>query len=62
MQVELSETEKEALVELVRNALADIGPEIHHTVDHDYREELRQRRVLLEGLLTHLGASLQPSK
>ena len=61
MQLDLSETERQVLIELVRNALADIGPEIHHTVDHDYREELRQRRVALEGLLKHLGANLQPS-
>lgn len=62
MQLDLSETERQVLVELVRNAHRDIGPEIHHAMDHDYREELRQRRVSLEELLKRLGANLQPAK
>jgi hypothetical protein len=62
MQLDLSEMERQVLVELVRNARADIGPEIHHAMDHDYREELRQRRVSLEGLLKRLGANLQLTK
>lgn len=62
MQLDLSEQETLELIELVRTALADIGPEIHHTVDRDYREELRQRRASLEALLKRLGASLELTK
>ena len=62
MQLDLSETERQVLVELVRNAQRDIGPEIHHAMDHNYREQLRQRRISLEELLKRLGEDLQPSK
>jgi len=60
MQLNLSEQEQQALIELVRNAHADINPEIHHAMGHDYREQLRQRRAMLESLLKRLGADVQP--
>jgi hypothetical protein len=59
MQLDLSEQEQQALTELVRDAHADINPEIHHAMGHEYREQLRQRKALLEGLLKRLGADQQ---
>jgi len=62
MQLTLSEEEENVVTELVRNAHADINPEIHHAMDHDYREQLRRRKALLEGLLKRLGANIQLTK
>lgn len=59
MQLELSEQEREELLELVRTAHADLNPEIAHAMDTNFRDKLRQRRALLEGLLKRLGGSLQ---
>jgi hypothetical protein len=62
MQLELTEQEKEQLVALVKTAIEEISPEIHHAMDHDYREQLRQRRAVLEGLLKRLTSLSQPVK
>jgi uncharacterized membrane protein len=56
MQLELNEEERQELVELLRDAHAELNPEIAHAMDTGYREQLRQRRALLEGLLKRLGA------
>lgn len=61
MQVELSEPERAELIELVKHAHAEINPEIHHSMDHNYRDKLRARRDLLEGLLKRLGGKIQTS-
>jgi hypothetical protein len=62
MKLDLSEQERRQLIELVRNARADINPEIHHTMGAEYREQLRQRRTSLEGLLKRLGANVEITK
>lgn len=62
MTVDLSEQERQQLIELVQNARADINPEIHHTRVREYREQLRERRTSLEGLLKHLGANIELTK
>ena len=61
MQLELSEEERQELVELLRTTHADLNPEIAHTMNADFRERLRQRRALLEGLLKRLGAAPRTS-
>jgi hypothetical protein len=62
MQVELSEVERQELVQLVKTAYSEINPEIHHTMDRNYRERLHERRSLLEVLLKRLGGNVQSSQ
>lgn len=59
MQLDLSEEERQELVEMVRNEHANINPEFHHTKELAYRERLKQRQALLEGLLRRLGGNIQ---
>jgi hypothetical protein len=54
MQFDLSEQERQELSNLVKAAVADLGPEIHHARDNDYRELLKHRRVVLDGLMHKL--------
>ena len=62
MQLELNEAERDELVELVRAAHADLASEIHHASVAQYRDGLRRRRVLLDGLLRRLGVeAAQPA-
>ena len=56
MQLELNEQEQEQVVDLLKAAHDELASEIHHAMDHDTRENLRQRRTLLEGLLKRLAA------
>ncbi len=62
MQLELNDQERAILVELLTSACYATHTGIHHAMDHETREGLRQRRALLESLLTRLGASLQPAR
>jgi dihydrodipicolinate synthase/N-acetylneuraminate lyase len=62
MQLELTEQERQELLELVRNAYAELNPEIAHSMDTRYRETLRQRRALYEALLKRLGQNTTPAK
>ena len=62
MQLELSERELEELVGLVKTAHNDLATEIHHARVTPFREDLRQRRAVLEGLLQRLETKLpQPA-
>lgn len=54
MQLQLTETERSELLMLVREAYAETNPELRRTMDHGYREQVRERRVVLEGLLQQL--------
>jgi hypothetical protein len=55
MQLELNDQEREELANLIKAAHSDLGAEIHHARDNDYRKNLRDRRLVLEGLLKQLG-------
>ena len=44
MLVELSEEQRNLLLDLVNEALDEIGPEIHHTWTRAYKTELKDRR------------------
>jgi len=61
VQLDLSEKERQELVEMVRNEHANINPEFHHTKEPAYREELKKRQALLEGLLSRLGGHVRSS-
>jgi hypothetical protein len=56
MIADLTPQENEILVELLSRELAELGPEIHHTDDRDFRDELRDRRQIVRQLLQRLEA------
>jgi hypothetical protein len=59
MIVQLTAEQRDVLVQLVDEALDEIGPEIHHTFTRSYRDGLKvQRRELLSlrNLLTDVPA------
>jgi len=61
MQLDLSEEERQELVEIIRNEHANINPEFHHTKEIAFREQLKKRQALLEGLLRRLGGNVRSS-
>ena len=62
MQLELDEQERQELIKLLTSAHGEASSGIHHAMDHDTRESLRQQRALLENLLNRLGAKTQPAR
>lgn len=60
MIADLSPQENQILVELLSRELAELGPEIHHTDDREFRDELRDRRQIVRQLLQRLE-TLQPA-
>ena len=55
MQLILNEAEITEIVELVREESEEVQTELHHTKEPDYRDNLKRRHVVLEGLLKRLG-------
>jgi len=51
----LNEAEITEIVELVREESEEVQTELHHTKEPDYRDNLKRRHVVLEGLLKRLG-------
>ena len=49
-RLELSEAEKEVLADTLESSLSRLGDEISHTDSHDYRELLKDRKVILARL------------
>jgi len=56
MLADLKPQEHELLLELLTRELADLGPEIRHTDDREFRDELRERRELVRQLIERLEA------
>jgi hypothetical protein len=56
MPVELSPEEKDLLVGLLEREIEEIRTEIHHTRSYDYKDSLKEREKLLNGLLVRLKA------
>lgn len=54
MPVELSRDEKDLLVGLLEREFEEIRSEIHHTQNLEYKDGLKQREKLVQGLLTRL--------
>lgn len=50
MQIEITNEERDVLVELLQTAHREILHEIHHTDTHDYKELLRKKVVVIESL------------
>lgn len=59
MHLELTEQERFELLDLIKIAQGETAAEIHHAMDHDFREQLRHRRDLLDGLIKRLSSSAQ---
>lgn len=51
----LSQRETEVLREVIRSYLRGLQDEIAHTDSHDFREELKETRAIVEGLLDRVS-------
>ena len=49
-RLELNDAEKEVLADTLESSLSRLGDEISHTDSHDYRELLKNRKVILARL------------
>lgn len=50
----LSETERQLLIELLDREIPSLRDEIWHTDDHDYREALKEREQCMKALVEKL--------
>ncbi len=57
LNLALTGAEAEALGAVLRDALAGLREEIYKTEKFEWRQELKQREVLLSGLLERLPAA-----
>lgn len=55
MQVTLDEKEKDILLWALRGSISDLGTEIADTENHDYREDLKERRSILQDIVKRLS-------
>ncbi len=56
MMLDLTHKERELLMQLLAEELDELAPEIRHTDDRDYREDLRDRRQTVRHLIDRLHA------
>lgn len=56
MSLDLTDQERQLLLQLLLEELEDLPPEIRHTDDRNYRTELRSRREMLRHLVEQLEA------
>lgn len=54
MPIDLSQQEKEIVTGLLEKELEDIRSELHHTQGHDYKDTLKERELLVRGLLAKI--------
>ena len=55
MTIELNAQQRDLLLQLVDEAIEDLGPEIHHTMTAGYKDELKEQRRELHVLRAVLG-------
>ena len=55
MVLRLSPAEHRVLSELLSNALGNLREEVYKTENYDWRQDLKQRELLLKDLLGRLG-------
>lgn len=55
MELRLEPKEQEILIWAVRNTVSDLGGEIVDTEDQVLREDLKERKAVLKGILQRLG-------
>jgi hypothetical protein len=56
MQMQLTEAERAALADVLNEVLPSLREEITRTENYDFREQLKQRKALLEQILARLAA------
>jgi hypothetical protein len=56
MQIDLTADETAVVTEILENARGEVREQIYKSEVSEYKDALRQREVLLTGLLTRLGA------
>lgn len=54
MQLTLEAREREILVWALKSAISDLGAEIADTENQEFREDLKQRKAALIGILKRL--------
>jgi hypothetical protein len=54
MKIDLNDEEARVLAQALESYLSDLGTEIAHTDSADFREGLKQRREILEGIAQSL--------
>ena len=62
LQITLSDEEKSTLRDLLQCCLAEMRVEIHHTDDMDYKDMLKNRREVLNKILSELSTEGESSK
>jgi hypothetical protein len=55
MPIELDPLEKDLVTNLLEKELEEIRSELHHTRGHDFKDTLKERELLVRGLLARLG-------
>ncbi len=61
VHLDLDSREADILSSVLQSALSDLGYEISNTDLKDYREKLKERRVVLEKVTSVLAESRQPA-
>lgn len=54
-QLELNETEKQALAEALKSFLSELRTEVSHTDRQAYRKQLKDQEEVLKGVMARLG-------
>ena len=54
MMIQLNHAECNLLISLLTSAVADAKDEIHRTDRHEFKEELRSEKILMEKILFRL--------
>jgi len=54
MTIELTDPERDILLDLLDRELASLGPELHHTRSMEYRQELKAEKGALAKLAERL--------
>jgi hypothetical protein len=60
MSVDLTQHERDLLVQLLDGALREIGPEIRRTQTYDYKDDLKEQRRTLRQLRERLSTQTTP--
>ncbi len=56
MPIELDPLEKDLITNLLEKELEEIRTELHHTQGHGYKDTLKERELLVRGLLARFHA------
>ena len=54
MEIALTEVERQLLVELLEGEARQAPTEYHHTQNHEFKQMLREREAVVQGLLARL--------